>query len=239
MMVSAASITSVTRLEIREIKDGVDLHGILRKIAAENMSNHSLMKCFKVIARTMISIAPTARSTLIYLDPPFLTPKRHNPQIVNARKLLRLMIWRSSHHEYAEFIHQRVSQCHPSAEKHRLNLFSLRQKMRFTLRGRYWMMYLGRIDCDLNLAGPIDVGQTAKTVFLHRTRTFFITRGEDFTFNQMFTDYSPSANVDQILQQRARDAHGKSIYRRNEEGTVFQTEQKMAFPLVTYGTFRI
>jgi len=47
----------------------------------------------------------------------------------------------------------------------------------------------------------------------------------------VFTDYSPSTNVEQILQQRARDAHGKSIYRRNEDGTVISNGTKKGVPL--------
>lgn len=50
-------------------------------------------------------------------------------------------------------------------------------------------------------------------------------------FNPQFVEYSPSTNVDQILQQRTRDASGKSVYRKDINGTILSNGAKRGVPL--------
>lgn len=64
-----------------------------------------------------------------------------------------------------------------------------------------------------------------------RTKGGFCTKSEAFTFNTQYTDYSPSTNVDQILQQRERDSDGKSVYRRDENGLPIANGAKQGVPL--------
>ncbi len=49
---------------------------------------------------------------------------------------------------------------------------------------------------------------------------YYYIKSHTYTFNTLQEDYSPSTNVDQILQERARDQHGKSIYKRRQSGEV-------------------
>lgn len=64
----------------------------------------------------------------------------------------------------------------------------------------------------------------------HQT-IYFYSKTEDFKFNTIFTDYSPTTNIDQILQDRVRDENGKSVYKRDEEGQVIQGKEKKGVPL--------
>ena len=50
-------------------------------------------------------------------------------------------------------------------------------------------------------------------------------------FKTLWDEYSPSTNVDQILQERARDSHGKSVYKRDESGHVVTNGVKRGVPL--------
>ena len=59
----------------------------------------------------------------------------------------------------------------------------------------------------------------------------FYTKSETFTFNTIYMEYSPSTNVDQILQQRERDVDGKSVYKRNAEGRPIAKGSKRGVPL--------
>ena len=60
---------------------------------------------------------------------------------------------------------------------------------------------------------------------------FFYSKTKDFKFNTMYTDYSETTNVDQILQDRVRDEKGKSKYKVDENGQVGMGHAKKGVPL--------
>jgi site-specific DNA-methyltransferase (adenine-specific) len=60
---------------------------------------------------------------------------------------------------------------------------------------------------------------------------FFYSKTKDFTFNTIFTDYSATTNIDQILQERERDENGKSVYKKDENGNVVIGKEKKGVPL--------
>lgn len=64
----------------------------------------------------------------------------------------------------------------------------------------------------------------------HQT-IYFYSKTENFKFNVLFTDYSPTTNIDQILQARARNEQGKSVYRRDQHGNIVTGKEKKGVPL--------
>ncbi|WP_255474012.1 site-specific DNA-methyltransferase [Prolixibacter sp. SD074] len=60
---------------------------------------------------------------------------------------------------------------------------------------------------------------------------YFYSKTSDFKFNQIYTDYSPTTNIDQILQERERDKNGKSIYKKDEDGNIVLAKGKKGVPL--------
>jgi site-specific DNA-methyltransferase (adenine-specific) len=60
---------------------------------------------------------------------------------------------------------------------------------------------------------------------------YWYSKTSSFKFNRIFNGYSESTNVDQILQRRARDVHGKSIYQRDENGEIVLDDDKVGVPL--------
>jgi site-specific DNA-methyltransferase (adenine-specific) len=60
---------------------------------------------------------------------------------------------------------------------------------------------------------------------------YFYSKTHDFTFNKVFMPYSEATNLDQILQRRTRDKHNKSIYARDEQGSIKQADAKQGVPL--------
>lgn len=60
---------------------------------------------------------------------------------------------------------------------------------------------------------------------------FFYSKTQDFKFNTLYTDYSATTNLDQILQERARDENGKSVYKKDENGKVILGKEKKGVPL--------
>ena len=64
----------------------------------------------------------------------------------------------------------------------------------------------------------------------HQT-IFFYSKTNDFKYNTIYTDYSPTTNIDQILQERERDENGKSIYKKSEDGNIVLGKEKNGVPL--------
>ena len=60
---------------------------------------------------------------------------------------------------------------------------------------------------------------------------FFYSKSKNFKFNTIFTNYSATTNIDQILQDRERDQNGKSVYKKDEQGNVVLGKGKKGVPL--------
>ena len=64
----------------------------------------------------------------------------------------------------------------------------------------------------------------------HQT-IYFYSKTKNYKFNTLFCDYSPTTNLDQILQERVRNNEGKSTYRRDADGNVVWGKEKQGVPL--------
>ena len=60
---------------------------------------------------------------------------------------------------------------------------------------------------------------------------FFYSKTKKFKFNRIYTDYSPTTNLDQIFQKRVRDENGKTKYKTSEDGDIELLEEKKGVPL--------
>ena len=58
----------------------------------------------------------------------------------------------------------------------------------------------------------------------------YYTKTDTYTFNEVWTDYSLTTNVDQILQRRTRDDSNKSVYDRDEDRNVVSNGLKRRAP---------
>ena len=72
----------------------------------------------------------------------------------------------------------------------------------------------------------------AKRGLLNAHQTiYFYSKSDTFKFNVIHTGYSPTTNIDQILQQRERDIHGKSAYKKDNQGNAVLGKVKCGVPL--------
>ena len=60
---------------------------------------------------------------------------------------------------------------------------------------------------------------------------FFYSKTVDFKFNTLYTNYSATTNLDQILQDRERNENGKSAYKKDEKGNILLGKEKKGVPL--------
>ncbi|TNK87831.1 DNA-methyltransferase, partial [Mycoplasmopsis pullorum] len=60
---------------------------------------------------------------------------------------------------------------------------------------------------------------------------YHFSKSKKYKFNIIYTDYSLTTNIDQILQDRVRDSNGKSTYKKDENGENVYTNTKKGVPL--------
>lgn len=168
---------------------------------------------------------------LVYVDPPFFTQKTHSLTTRDRTTKFEFSDEWSSRTEYLEFL--------------RLRLREFRRLLKAT--GSLFF------HCDTNASHHIRCildevfGETMfrSEIIWHYRRwsnsqrsplashqtLFFYSKTDDYQYHQLFDDYSPSTNVDQILQRRRRDEHGKSVYARNDDGQVVNDGHKNGVPI--------
>jgi site-specific DNA-methyltransferase (adenine-specific) len=168
---------------------------------------------------------------LVYLDPPFFTQKTHR---LGPRDRSRVFsfedVW-ASHREYARFIGDRLAEIR--------RVLSPRGSLYFHCSRDSSHIVRALLD---DIFGPAGFrseiiwhyrrwsNSSSALLPAHQTIFYYSVSGE-FVFNQLFDDYSPSTNVDQILQRRTRDEFGKSIYARHENGIPVSNGGKRGVPL--------
>jgi site-specific DNA-methyltransferase (adenine-specific) len=174
---------------------------------------------------------PTESVDLVYVDPPFFTQKTHSLVTRDRATTFQFSDEWKSRAEYIEFLRVRL------------------KEFRRVLKATSSLFF----HCDTNASHRIRClldeifGETMfrSEIIWHYRRwsnsqrnplpshqtIFFYSKTDDYHYNQLFDDYSPSTNVDQILQRRQRDEHGKSVYARDESGNVVQDGHKKGVPI--------
>lgn len=64
----------------------------------------------------------------------------------------------------------------------------------------------------------------------HQT-IYFYSKTKDFKFKVIYNNYSETTNIDQILQKRVKDINGKTIYAKDENGDIINSDIKKGVPL--------
>lgn len=64
----------------------------------------------------------------------------------------------------------------------------------------------------------------------HQTILFY-SKSKEFKFHSIYTNYSPTTNIDQIFQARKKNLNGKTIYKTKLNGEVELLEEKRGVPL--------
>lgn len=168
---------------------------------------------------------------LIYLDPPFFTSRKHS---LSSRD-------RSSHYSFDD-----LWACHKTYADF---MFSRLLEAKRILKDTGTIF----IHCDksanhiLRLIGEDIFGEenflseiiwsykrwsnSANNLTPNHQNILFFSKTGSYKFNKIFTDYSETTNIDQILQKRSRDEHNKSIYAREEDGSVVASDEKKGVPL--------
>lgn len=168
---------------------------------------------------------------LIYVDPPFFTQRIHR---LFTRDRVRAFsfadLW-SSQNEYATFLYDRLVQMYRVLASNGSIFFHCDRNATHLAR-----VLLDNVFGSDNLRSEViwyykRWSNSRRGLLPAHQTIYYYTKSDTFIFNPIWQDYSPSTNVDQILQQRCRDAHNKSVYKRDEEGNTVPNGGKKGVPL--------
>ncbi len=168
---------------------------------------------------------------LIYLDPPFFTQKVQKSKTRdNSQEYCFSDTW-AHIEEYKAFLRLRIEQC-KRVLKNTGSIFVHCD----SLASHHIRLILDEIFGSENFKSEIiwvyKRWSNAKRGLLNAHQTiYFYSKSDTFKFNVIHTDYSPTTNIDQILQQRERDKHGKSAYKKDNQGRSVLGKAKCGVPL--------
>ncbi|MBN2824102.1 MAG: DNA adenine methylase [Campylobacterales bacterium] len=168
---------------------------------------------------------------LIYLDPPFFTNSVQKLKNRDGSKEFSYKdIWKSSE-EYAQFLYYR--------------LIELKRVLKTT--GSIF------VHCDKNSTHIVKMllddvfglkqfqseiiwyykrwSNSKKGLLSSHQTIYFYSKSKEFKFKTIYSDYSETTNIDQILQKRVRDKNGKTIYAKDENGNTINSDSKKGVPL--------
>lgn len=168
---------------------------------------------------------------LIYLDPPFGTQKEH---FLSTRdgisKFSYSDVWNSKE-EYVNFLRERISLFREILKPSGSLFFHCDSTFSHTIR-----LLLDEIFGQNNFRSEIiwhykRWTNSQKNLIPSHQTIFFYSKSDDFKFNTIYTPYSETTNIEQILHKRERDSRGKSVYAVDEEGDYINNGAKKGVAL--------
>lgn len=168
---------------------------------------------------------------LIYFDPPFFTQRKHSLTNKDNSKIYEFDDKYNSIAEYLEIIENVLIQS-KRVLKNTGSLFLHCDKTASHNIRVVIDKVFGRENFQSEIIWSYKRWSNSKKGLLNAHQViFFYSKTQDFKFNTLYTDYSATTNLDQILQDRQRNENGKSVYKKDENGNVILGKEKKGVPL--------
>lgn len=168
---------------------------------------------------------------LIYLDPPFFTQTKHKLQNRERTKEFEFSdIW-SDNSDYTQFLEQRIYIMKELLKDTGSIFVHCDKSGEHIVRA-----VLDKVFEAKNFQSEIiwsykRWSNSKKGLLPTHQNIYFYSKTKDFKFNKIYTAYSETTNIDQILQKRTRDKNNKSVYDLDENGETKQADKKKGVPL--------
>lgn len=168
---------------------------------------------------------------LIYLDPPFFTQKQHRLHTKDRQQEFTFQDSWKSQEDYFQFLTLRVQEMHRILKNEGSIFFHCDKNA----------THIVRILLD-NIFGPKQFraeiiwhyrrwSNPQKSLLSSHQTIYYYTKSDQYLFNPQWEEYSPSTNIDQLLQRRTRDEFQKTHYKRDEQGEIIYQGNKKGVPL--------
>jgi site-specific DNA-methyltransferase (adenine-specific) len=168
---------------------------------------------------------------LIYFDPPFFTQRKHSLTNKDNSKTYEFDDKYNSIQEYLELIENVLKESKRVLKKTGSVFLHCDKTASHNIRVVMDKVF-GRENFQSEIIWSYKRWSNAKKGLLNAHQViFFYSKTQDFKFNTLYTDYSATTNLDQILQDRERDENGKSVYKKDENGNVVLGKEKKGVPL--------
>lgn len=167
---------------------------------------------------------------LIYLDPPFFTQKQQKLSNSTGKTYTFSDVW-TSRKDYLDYLEIRLIEMH-RVLKNTGSIFLHCD----TDASHYLRLLLDEIFGEECFRSEIiwtykRWSNSQKGLLPNHQTIFFYSKTSDFKFNTLYGQYSPTTNIDQLLQERERNSIGKTVYKRDENGDVITSKEKKGVPL--------
>ena len=173
---------------------------------------------------------PDGTIALVYLDPPFFTQKVQKLSTRDRTKEFSFSDRWKSTNEYADFLLTRLKEFRRVLASTGSIFFHCDNSASHVAR-----LLLDEVFGQGMFRAEIiwhyrRWSNSQRTLLPSHQNIYFYSKTDGYKFNPIYEDYSPSTNVDQILQKRKRDEFGKSVYARDENGIPISNGDKKGVP---------
>ena len=168
---------------------------------------------------------------LIYFDPPFFTQKKHSLVTRDESKKYEFNDSWNSLDDYLYLIESCLKES-KRVLKDTGSIFLHCDKV----ASHYIRVSLDKVFGMENFQSEIiwsykRWSNSKKGLLNSHQNIYFYSKSKHFKFNQYYTNYAATTNIDQILQDRKKTASGKSIYKTDLEGNAVLGKEKKGVPL--------
>jgi len=168
---------------------------------------------------------------LIYFDPPFFTQRKHSLTNKDNSKTYEFDDKYNSIEEYLELVENVLLESKRILKNTGSVFLHCDKTASHNIRVVMDKVF-GRENFQSEIIWSYKRWSNAKKGLLNAHQViFFYSKTQDFKFNTLYTDYSATTNLDQILQDRERDENGKSVYKKDQNGNVILGKEKKGVPL--------
>jgi site-specific DNA-methyltransferase (adenine-specific) len=173
---------------------------------------------------------PSGSVDLVYLDPPFFTQKVHKLSSRQNKAYKFNDVW-SDLSQYKQFIGERLSHSRRLLRETGTIFLHCDRAASHHLRILLDEVF-GCENFQSEIIWSYRRWSNPKNGLLNAHQNiYFYSKTSRYKFNMIYGDYSPTTNVDQILQKRQRDKDGKAVYRRDPSGEIEIGGFKKGVPL--------
>ena len=168
---------------------------------------------------------------LVYFDPPFFTQKKHSLTNRDNSKIFEFDDKYDSLGDYLNLIENTLIESHRVLKKTGSVFLHCDKTASHNIRTVLDKVF-GRENFQSEIIWSYKRWSNSKKGLLNSHQViFFYSKTEDFKFNTLYTEYSSTTNLDQILQDRERNESGKSVYKKDENGNIVIGKEKKGVPL--------
>jgi site-specific DNA-methyltransferase (adenine-specific) len=168
---------------------------------------------------------------LIYFDPPFFTQRKHSLTNKDNSKTYAFDDKYGSIEEYLTLIENVLEQSSRVLKSTGSVFLHCDKTASHNIRTVMDKVF-GRENFQSEIVWSYKRWSNSKKGLLNAHQIiFFYSKTKNFKFNTIYTDYSATTNIDQILQDREKNEFGKSTYKRDSNGSVVLGKEKKGVPL--------